>query len=73
MKYEGTIFGLNYEIEKNTDAEFIEWLIKKLKAQIPTEIWVQIVTRLLQQSDEYQQAKAKLQDHEMRIRKLEGG
>lgn len=71
MRYTGRFLGFNYDIEKANDSEFTDWLMKKLKAQMSTEMWVQIVTTLLQQSDEYKQAKTKLQDHEVRITKLE--
>lgn len=70
-KYQGTVFGFNYDIEFDTDGEFVEWVIQKLKVMLPASVWEQLITRLIQHSDEYQLAKTKLQDHEMRITALE--
>lgn len=70
-RYTGVAFGFNYDMEFETDAEFMTWLFTKLKAQIPSGLWERIVSKLLQQSDEYQQAKTMLQNHEARIKALE--
>lgn len=70
-KYQGTIFGFNYDIEFDTDEEFANWLFSKLKVHFPAVLWERIISKLLQQSDEYKLAKTKIQDHEERITALE--
>lgn len=59
IRYEGSIFGFNYDIEFKTDDEFVQWLIEKLKAQKSLELWQKIITAILNESPEFKDLKVK--------------
>lgn len=57
VKYEGSLFGFNYNIELKDDEEFIKWLIEKLKKQNP--LLPKILDALLNESAEFTALKVK--------------
>lgn len=56
-KYEGTAFGLNYEMEFDTDEEFLTWFIAKLKKMNP--MLPKLLDALLNESAEFTALKEK--------------
>lgn len=59
VRYTGSIFGFNYDIDFKTDDEFVSWLIGKLKAQQSIELWQKIITAILNESPEFKDLKVK--------------
>ena len=70
-KYVGTFMGFNYNMDFDTDEDFLAWLFAKIKRLVAPEMWEKIISKFLQQSDEYQTAKAKIVEFESRITALE--
>ena len=58
MRYEGTLFGLNYDIEFKTEEEFIEWFVVKLKKINP--LLPKLLDALLNESTEFKALKEKV-------------
>lgn len=56
--YEGTMFGFRYDMEFDTDDEFVAWFIKKLKVGKTLELWQKVITAILNESPEYKSLKA---------------
>lgn len=56
-KYEGTAFGLNYEVEFDTDEEFLKWFTDKLKSMNP--LLPKLLDALLNESAEFKALKEK--------------
>jgi hypothetical protein len=54
-KYNGSVFGFNYDMEFATEEEFTAWLIAKLKRYHPTII--KVIDALLLESKEFQKLK----------------
>jgi len=50
-RYFGEAFGLSYEMEFETDEEFLDWFIAKLKKMNP--LLPKILDRLLNESTEF--------------------
>jgi hypothetical protein len=59
-EYRGSLFGINYLKDFDTDDEFVEWFINKLKAQKTLELWQKIITAVLNESTEFKALKEKV-------------
>ena len=57
-KYKGTAFGLNYDIEFDTEEEFLAWFIAKLKKMNP--ILPKLLDAILNESAEFNALKEKV-------------
>jgi len=57
-KYKGTAFGLNYEIEFDTEEEFLTWFVAKLKKMNP--LLPKLLGALLNESAEFVALKEKV-------------
>lgn len=57
VEYKGTIFGFNYDIEFETDEEFVKFIVDSLRTLNP--LLPKIMDALLNESEEFKELKEK--------------